>query len=272
MNKKQRPNAPKKVVPFDKYEYYFRSVQDPDQTIDFIEKVFQKAFGKPARVLGEDFCGTFAMSCTWVERRAQNTAVGVDLDAEPIKYGMLNYFSQLTKEQQKRLYVYQSDVRNGRLRKVDCLAAMNFSYFIFKKRTELLQYFKNCHRRLNTKGLLLLDCFGGIECVTANLDVTKFKKFTYFWDQTGFDPITHHALFYIHYKRPGEKKRERVFRYDWRMWTLPELKELLAEAGFKDVVIHWEGTTAGGEGNNRFLPKAKSQNETSWVVYITARK
>jgi hypothetical protein len=85
-----------------------------------------------------------------------------------------------------------------------------------------------------------------------------------------FDPITHDAKFFIHYKRRGEKKRQRVFQYDWRMWTLPELKDVLKDAGFRHVEIHWEGTTKKGEGNGIFRQVKRAESCEAWIVYLVA--
>ena len=56
-----------------------------------------------------------------------------------------------------------------------------------------------------------------------SLCVTVFEEddFSYFWDQDTYDPINNFAMFYIHFKRKGEKKIEKAFTYDWRMWTIP---------------------------------------------------
>jgi hypothetical protein len=262
----------KRLPGFDKYDYYLRSVQDVDFTLDFVERAYHSVYGREAQSFGEDFCGTFAMSCAWVERGPAKRGVAVDIDPDPIRYGMKHYFSRLSEDQQERLQVYESDARHPRLAKVEILAAMNYSFFIFKKREDLLQYFKNAFHRLSRKGLLALDCFGGIETNEPNVDEAKYRTFAYFWDQTSFDPITNEALFYIHYKRKGEKKREKVFRYDWRMWSVPELRDLLKEAGFKESYVYWEGENSRGNGNGIFSKTKHEKNCQAWHAYVTAAK
>ena len=220
-----------------KYDLYLRSVQEPKRTLDFIEDECRKRFKLKPKSFGEDFCGTFALSCAWVKRAKDRTAVAVDLSPVPIGYGKRHYAAALTDEQRKSLTVLQKDVRNRSLPKVDVLAAYNFSYLVFKKRGELLEYFKNCRRRLTDNGVLFLDLFGGSEMMHPNCDTVEFKKFTYYWDQVSFDPVTNEARFYIHFKEPRKKKMSRAFRYDWRMWTIPELRELLVEAGFQTTHV-----------------------------------
>ena len=257
---------------FNKYTYYTRAVQDTDQAIQFVERAYRSNFQKPIRTLGEDFCGTFALSSHWVKKGRGRKAVAIDYSQEPLSYGKNNYLAKLRKEQKEKITVLQRDVRDKSLPKVDALVAFNFSFFILKERSQMLSYLKNCYRRIGPKGLLVLDCFGGTSTLEPNEEKTKIRNFTYYWDQKSFDPISHNANFAIHFKRKGEKKRLNVFRYDWRMWTLPELKELLTEAGFKKVSFYFEGTTKMGNGNGVFTKKKREENCEAWIAYITARR
>ena len=63
----------------------------------------------------------------------------------------------------------------------------------------------------------------------------------------------------------------RAFTYKWRLWTIPEIREVLAEAGFREVTVYWEGTDEDGDGNGVFRPTRKGDDSACWVVYITAR-
>ena len=155
---------------------------------------------------------------------------------------------------------------------MDIISALNFSYFVFKQREELKKYFNNCFKSLKSDGLLILDCFGGSQCQESNEEQINYGDFIYYWDQKNFDPISHHALFYIHYKKKGEKKRERVFTYDWRLWGIPEIEDLLKEVGFRKTHIYWEGTDKKGEGNGVFTRKKKGEECESWVAYIVSEK
>jgi len=62
-----------------------------------------------------------------------------------------------------------------------------------------------------------------------------------------------------------------AFVYDWRVWTLPELTEMLSEAGFNPTV-YWEGTDKNNEGNGIFTPATQGEADAGWVVYIVAQK
>ena len=203
------------------------------------------------------FCGTFSICCEWSKLGPKYRAFGIDLDSEPILYGMNHYMPKLAPAQRERVKIQQMDVLNPGLPKTDIIAAMNFSHYIFKDRSMMKSYFHNCHSTLNSGGILIADCFGGSQCYEANEEETKHKDFTYFWDQASFDPVSNHAMFYIHFKPKGQKKVEKVFTYDWRMWSIPELREMMMETGFRKTHVYWEGTTKKGEGDGIFTRTGK---------------
>lgn len=257
---------------FDKYEYYHRSVQSAEGDVVFLRKTYKELRGRDPKTMREDFCGTFALSCEWVKLSPKFEAFGVDLDPEPLEYGKSHNFSALKPDQQKRIHLQEGNVLTSALPQADLAIAMNFSYFLFKERELMKKYFANVYKSLKKDGVFILDCFGGSQCYDAIEDKTVHKNFTYYWDQTGFDPVTNRALFYIHFKPKGQKKIERVFTYDWRMWSIPELRDLLSEVGFKKSHIYWEGTTKSGEGNGVFTRTEKGESCLSWIAYIAAEK
>jgi hypothetical protein len=134
------------------------------------------------------------------------------------------------------------------------------------------QYFAKAHAGLKSDGIFLVDLFGGSLCQDENEEATRFRNFTYYWDQKSFDPVTNRALFHIHFKPKGMKKQNRVFSYDWRLWSIPELREILAECGFKKTHVYWEGTTPKGEGDGKFARTEKGEACQSWIAYIAAEK
>lgn len=256
----------------DKYGLYTNAVQSPDTDVEFIKKTYRELRGRSAEVLREDFCGTFRLSVEWVKMRPQHKAWGVDIDPEPIEYGRHHYLAKLPPQTQKRIKILECDVLTGRLPEADVVAALNFSYFCFKKRAQLRVYFSNVFNSLKKKGLFVMDAFGGTQCTDAIEDKEKIKGFTYYWDQENFDPVTNEALFHIHFKPKGHKKIENVFTYDWRMWSLPELRDLLDEVGFKKTHIYWEGTNRRGEGDGQFHRTEQGEACLSWVAYVVAEK
>ena len=257
---------------FDKYEYYIKSVQNPEEEVIFYQDTYRELRKKEPITLREDFCGTFSISCEWVKVSDKRHAYGVDLDPEPISYGREHYLSKLTPEQAERVQILEKNVLDKDLPKSDVVAAVNFSYFIFKKRKVMLEYFKNCYEHLNKDGLLILDCFGGSETTEPNEEETEHEGFSYFWDQDSFDPINNHGLFHIHFQVEGEPKHEKAFTYDWRMWSIPELREIMEEAGFSKTYCYWEGTDEDGEGDGDFVQTEVGEDCESWIAYLVGEK
>ena len=258
---------------FDKYWHYRHSVQSPDLDVRFMRKCYRQLKKREPYLFREDFCFTFAISCEWVKLGKAYQAIAVDIDNAPLKYGKKHYLSLLKPEQQKRMTIKQANVLHYKnSTKVDMIGASNFSYFALKTRKDLKKYFQKCLKALKSHGLLILDCLGGNDCFSANEERTDHKNFSYYWDQHSFDPISHNTVFYIHYKRKGEKKRHKVFTYHWRLWTIPELRDLLKEAGFRKVHVYWEGSDKKGEGNGRFTRQEKGEECESWIAYIIAEK
>ena len=249
-------------------------MQSPEEDVLFLDRIYRDLNNSAPVQLREDFCGTFALCCEWVKLSEAQKATGIDHDPEPLKYGRTHYYTRLNPGQQDRITVNEKSVLGDTLPSADLVCALNFSYFCFKDREILKEYFTKVVGSLNANGLLFLDCFGGSECAEANEEETEYEdeKFSYFWDQDSFDPVTNHARFYIHFKRYGEKKQERAFSYDWRMWSIPELRELLAEAGFSASWVYWEGSDEDGEGNGEYTRVSEGEECKSWVAYIVARK
>jgi SAM-dependent methyltransferase len=268
------PSQPE-LPPFDKYDLYTKSVQAPQRDARFFERAYREARGPNARarVLREDFCGTFVNSCTWVTRSPDNYAIGIDLDPEPLEYGRTHYWERLKPLEQARVQILQENVLADDLPTADIIVALNYSYWIFKARAELLEYLRNCHRRLERDGLLVLDCYGGPQTHRPNTEARHdaYDRYSYFFEEERFDPLTNEALFHIHFNRWGESKRLKVFTYDWRAWTVPELRDALLEVGFTDVHTYWEGTTAGGDGDLDWKRMARVRDEAdSWGSYLVA--
>ena len=262
----------KKLPPYDRYALYQRAVQSPDVDCKFISDVYREVRGKRPQDMREDFCGTFMLCCEWVRQSRNHRAFGIDLDPEPLEYGRENNLSKLRAEQAQRVSIHQGSVLTARVQPVDVVVAMNFSYYIFKSRMMLKRYFKRALQGLRHDGVFVVDCFGGTDCQQANIEETKIAGLTYYWDQVSFDPVSNEALFHIHFKRNGEKRRNKVFTYDWRMWTIPEIREAMLEAGFRKSHIYWEGTTRSGEGDGNFKRVEKGEECDGWVAYVVGEK
>jgi SAM-dependent methyltransferase len=250
-----------------KHLLYEASVQDPPSDVRFIKRVFKKR-GQPALALREDFCGTAALCADWVRRNTERTAVGVDLDQPTMDWGRKRHIDPLGKKASSRVQLLKQDVLDGTSARFDAICAFNFSYSVFKKREELLRYFQVCRRDLNPGGGFFLDLYGGPDAQIETVEKTKMDGFTYVWDQKALDAVSHEGLRHIHFRFPDGTKIKRAFTYDWRLWTLPEMRDMLAEAGFSKSEVYWEGSTKDGEGNGVFRKVRKAENEESWIAYL----
>jgi hypothetical protein len=76
---------------------------------------------------------------------------------------------------------------------------------------------------------------------------------------------------FIHFEFPDGSRMRRAFRYEWRLWSLPELRDLLAEAGFSASEVYWEGVdNKTGEGNDIFTHRENADDDPAWVAYLIA--
>lgn len=269
----RRPARAGRAAQVDRYDLYQRAVQDPEGDVTRLRRFFERRFGRPPRFLREDFCGTAALACAWVAAHRENRALGIDLDPEPLAWGRRHNVDRLRPAQADRVRLVRGDVRRYRAAPADLLAAFNFSYFLFRERAELLAYFRHARSQLRREGLFVIDAYGGPEAQERRVERRREKGFTYLWDQSRFDPMTHATTCYIHFEFPDGSRRPRAFRYDWRLWTLPELRDLLIEAGFADTEIYWEGTDRRtGEPNGVFQPRARAEDDPAWVAYLVSRR
>jgi SAM-dependent methyltransferase len=266
-----RTHGPTRARQADRYDLYQRSVQMPDEDVAFLQRVFRNHYGRPARRLREDFCGTALLACRWAASHRENEAWGVDLDPEPLAWGREHNQAALRPEQSRRVHLVRGDVRDSRGPRVDITVGFNFSFFLWKTRPELLRYFRAARTTLRREGLFVIDAYGGGDSQRRAEDIVEHPDFEYVWDQYAFDPISHHVINYIHFRFPDGSRIQRAFRYDWRLWTLPELRELLEEAGFSKVEVYWEGTLGDTEeGNGIFTLRKVAPDDPAWITYIVA--
>jgi hypothetical protein len=98
----------------------------------------------------------------------------------------------------------------------------------------------------------------------------RVKGATYVWDQRPYDAVSGEAMRYIHFRFDDNTELKRAFAYDWRIWSLPELRDLLGEAGFSRVDVYWEGSDTKGRGNGIFRKVRTAKNEQAWIAYVVA--
>lgn len=256
----------------EKYRLYEKSVQSPEYHVRWFDEVFREIRNRNARLLREDFCGTFQLASNWVSLRPSNRAIGLDLDPETIEYGQARNLKKLTAKQRSRLDTRLQNVISVTKPGADMIVACNFSFFIFKTRPMLLKYFRSARKSLSKDGLFILELAGGPGMIESVRERKVFKRggkwdFTYIWDQKSFDPITHDARYAIHFNLAGGRRINDAFTYDWRLWTIPEVKDALADAGFRDIRVYWE-TDHQGEGTGEYVLTRSADNAWAWIAYV----
>jgi SAM-dependent methyltransferase len=257
----------------DRHALYQLAVQSPVEDVRFLRRVYRNARGREPLRLREDFCGTAFLCAAWVRGGPRYSAEGFDLSKETLRWGIEHNFPPLG-EAARRILLHAADVRLPSTRPPDLRCAQNFSYFVFKRRSELLEYFTSARRDLAPRGMLVLDIYGGPEAMEEIEDVREVDgAFTYVWEQRRFLPATGDYEAHIHFRFPDRTEMRRAFSYDWRLWTLPEVKDALHEAGFERVDSYWEGTAQDGEsGNGVFRRSERGENCPAWVTYLVAFK
>ena len=267
-------NLPTMADKADIHELYELSVQNVENEVEFLQTTFQSLTGRRAHLLREDFCGTASLACEWVKQGKDYQAIGVDINPSVLEWGREHRVGRLDTEDQARVSLIESDVMTVDTPRVDLLAAFNFSYFIFDTRDAVRAYFQRAYAALKDDGVFFCDMFGGPEAQEETREKTKHKKhgFSYVWDQAEFHPITHYIRCHIHFKFKDGSKIKKAFTYEWRLWTAPELRELLLEAGFSKATVYWEGEDEDREGNGEFTPNEEGEADLAWIAYIVAEK
>jgi SAM-dependent methyltransferase len=258
----------------DRYDLYQRSVNSPDTDVEFLRDTYREIRGKDPHHLREDFCGTALLASEWIKQGEGFTAEGFDLDEEPIQWGKRHNFAKLGQDAE-RMTFHLKDVRSRSDRRPDICTAQNFSYCCFKERAVMKEYFETILSDLDDDGLFVMDLYGGPDAITEMEEVREIGGgVEYVWDQDEYWPATAEYRCMIHFRFHDGSEMHRAFEYEWRLWNMMELKDLLLEVGFKTAHSYFEGTDEDDpeEGNGIFERDDKGENIDAWIAYIVAAK
>ena len=260
----------KKLQTRNRYVLYEAAVQSVDFDVDFYGRMFRQRAGRIPLTLREDFCGTFSLCCAWASSRPDRSAIGLDLAKTPLAHGFRYHYKGLPEATKKRVTILRKNVL-AKTKPVDLIIAQNFSYLTFLTRAELTRYFKFCRASLKPDGLMIVDLFGGTEAEDAVVDRKRIKhpkleSFDYYWELHDFNPIDRIANFSIHFGFKNGTGIQSAFRYRWRMWTIPELREMMEEAGLLHSEVLWE------DDDGTYFKATREPNDPTWVAYIIAGK
>lgn len=258
--------------PLSRYDFYERCVQSPPIVVRLLRAIHG---GDPA-VLAEDFCGTAAVAREWVRQVAGGRAVATDRDPEPLARA----------RGCRGVRLVRGDVLDpGRTRRerADVIFVGNFSIGEIHDRPGLVAYLRRCRARLRPGGAFVCDTYGGESAFTAGsvrriINMPGGRRIVYTWEQRRADPATARVVNAMHFRveRDGwvEQTLHDAFVYDWRLWSVPELRDALAEAGFGRSEIYDRLPDAvDGEGRPYVRPIADPRDlDASFIVCVAGRR
>lgn len=251
----------------DKHTLYEACVQSPEDMVQLLRAVH----GGTPRVLGEDFAGTAAVSRRWIETVPEGKAIAVDLDGESLAQA----------GEHPRLTTMQSDVREV-ASPVDCLFVGNFSIGYLHTRDELLGYLRHARTRVREGGVFVCDTYGGETAyVLGNADrdvpLAHGLLCKYRWEQREANPMTGMVTNAIHFRVfDGDEvvlDMPDAYHYRWRLWSLPELREAMQEAGFTATDIYASLPDAVDDEGTPYAEPIRDPEwlDDSYIVCVAAR-
>lgn len=255
----------------DRYDLYELCVQTPEDLAPLLAAIH----GGDPMVLGEDFCGTAALSACWVGAASGRRAVVVDHDAEPL--------ARVTR--QESIEIVRGDVirdTSPDRHRVDVLYTGNFSIGEMHTRRELLDYLRHARARLGTGGIFVCDTYGGetsfqTGSVERDHPLPDGRIVRYAWEQREADQLTGEVVDVMHFRvlRNGvvEQDLPDAFVYRWRLRSVPELRDAMRDAGFVSTDVYPRVPDArDDDGVLHVLPiRGPSELDDSFDVLVVGR-
>lgn len=264
----KRSRSPTLAEQAERHHLYQLAVQSPQTDVALLQQIYHQARGRSARRLREDFCGTAALLCAWLRQGAAFSGEGIDIDAEPLAWGKQNNFKPLGK-QGRRADLRVAEARAPSLVAPDIRCAFNFSYWIFRRREVLCEYFRAVYADLAADGVFVIDLHGGAEVFSEEEEVTDCGEFDLVCHQTAVSPVDHSANLALHFRFADGSEMHNAFQYTWRIWSMPEIMDVLREAGFDDLRAYW----CCDEGEEtRYELTERGYNDFAWVACLAAVK
>ncbi|CAH1452437.1 unnamed protein product [Lactuca virosa] len=268
-----------------KFSLYQQSVQSPKGDISYLQKFFLTYVGGRAPLhLQEDFCGTALLSTEWLRSDSRRTAVGLDLDVEALDWCMENNVNKVGADLSSRIVLFHGNVlqpQEALLVKSSFQNTMNnVTLEDDENGIESVANSEKLPPRDIVCGIFVMDLYGGTSSECELRMQRKFPNFTYTWEQAGFDIIQRKTRISLHFtlQKHQKKKLRHAFSYSWRLWSLPEIKDCMEEAGFRSIhfwirqmpdsenIKSIEGF--GGGKDVKYEEVTNFQQKDSWNAYI----
>lgn len=257
-----------------RHDCYELCVQSVRQALPLLRAIH----GNNPAILGEDFAGTAQLSSHWVDTVENGSSIAVDHDADT-----LNLHSP-----HDRITRLVGDVRTAtdpEQHACDVLFVGNFSIGEIHDRTELVAYLRHCRARTKARnGVFCCDTYGGADAYQP-VDVHRVHPIPgrpgvmvrYTWEQRDADPLTGLVTNALHFRveRGGtiEEEFTDAFVYRWRLWSVPELRDAMTEAGFEHTEVYSQLPDAVDDEGNAYISPVEDPEELedSFFVLIAAR-
>lgn len=297
------------TTPLSRHELYERCVQSPRHLVPFLRAVHG---GEPC-VLGEDFAGTAALSILWADRSDDCRAVAIDLDDEALRHHpghprvlrrcmdvmeandpadviFVGNFSIGYRRSRAELVAYLKHAR-GRLatnatepgasatgRSLD--APHDFRRPVAHAPGSVG---RTAH---HAPGVFICDTYGGESAfLTGQVHRDHWipegphadKRIRYTWEQRHADPLTGMVTDVLHFRveKGGVIEQEifDAFVYEWRLWSVPELRDAMLEAGFTATEVYAKTADAVDEEGNAYVLPIEDPDELddSFIVLVAGR-
>lgn len=250
-------------------DLYRLAVQHPLAEAAFLERCYRHYFDDEPTRLREDFAGTSAVSAAWVMPDEDRRALAIEHHGPTARWAQ-RYVDRTLGHRAEDVVIVEADVQDLRSPRVDIVCALNFSALIYHDRDALRRYLQHAKRCLDGRGIVVLDVFGGPGATRPQQqsrqvepDEAEYPPFTYTWEQRSFDAVSRRIDCRIHFDVAG-RRRPSAFRYDWRLWTLPDLTDEMLAAGFGAAAVWCDRPKRPGA----YAPVDKLPPREDWIAYV----
>jgi SAM-dependent methyltransferase len=276
------PTQPVSAGDLDRFDLYECCVQSPSLLVRLLRGIHA---GTP-RVLREDFCGGGALSRRWVQDVAGGLCVAIDTDR-----AALARLRRLGRSGVRRgaIRIVRADAlhppASADIPRPDVVFVGNFSIGEIHDRPRLIGYLRATRRRLAPGGVFVCDTYGGASALVTGavrrvhpVPGSPSVRVRYTWEQRSADPLTARVVNALHFRveEDGRVVREftDAFVYRWRLWSVPELRDALLEAGFRDAEVYAQVPDAVDSDGRVYVSPVRDPEEVgeSYIVCIGARR
>lgn len=278
--KRRATPAASEVAPT-RWRLYEHCVQNIPMTLRMVEAMHATGSRAAPRTLHEDFSGSAAFAHAWCQSNPKRSALAIDMDPEAHADGTPH----------PRLKRFTADLsRLPRITpapsKADAIYAGNFATCELHTRDALVAYLTRARQRLAPGGVFVCDLYAGpgawrtgsTRVIHPPLPELPKYRVAYTWHQREADLISGlvaNAIDFELLNSRGVAVHELVnaFDYHWRLWSISEMRDAMAHAGFGEVDVYPDSPDAiDADGVAYLAPMDFLETKSSAVVYVCARK